>query len=33
MIYTDSGLILVNRKTAEETEQLIEELKDKIEIL
>lgn len=33
MMYTDSGLILVNRKTAEETEQLIEELKDKIEIL
>jgi hypothetical protein len=32
-LYTRNGLILVNRKTAEETEQLIEELKDKIEIL
>ena len=30
MMYTDSGLILVNRKTPAETEQLIEELKDKI---
>ena len=29
-MYTNSGLILVNRKTAEETEQLIEELKEKI---
>ena len=32
-MYTYPGLIIVNRKTAEETEQLIEELKDKIEIL
>jgi hypothetical protein len=32
-LYTRNGLIIVNRKTAEETEQLIEELKDKIEIL
>ena len=30
MMYTDSGLIIVNRKTSTETEQLIEELKDKI---
>ena len=30
MMYTDSGLILVNRKTAAETGQLIEELKEKI---
>ena len=30
MMYTDSGLILVNRKTPAKTEQLIEELKDKI---
>lgn len=30
MMYTNSGLILVNRKTAEETGQLIEELKEKI---
>lgn len=29
-MYTHSGLILVNRKTAAETEQLIEELRDKI---
>lgn len=32
-MYTYPGLIIVNRKTAEETEKLIEELKDKIEIL
>lgn len=31
MLYTCNGLILVNRKTAEETELLIEELNDKIE--
>lgn len=31
MLYTRNGLILVNRKTAEETELLIEELNDKIE--
>ena len=30
MLYTRNGLIFVNRKTAAETEQLIEELKDKI---
>ena len=30
MMYTYPGLILVNRKTAAETEQLIEELRDKI---
>ena len=30
MMYTDSGLIFVNRKTAAETGQLIEELKEKI---
>ena len=29
-MYTDPGLIIVNRKTAAETEQLIEELRDKI---
>ena len=29
-MYTDPGLIIVNRKTPAETEQLIEELKDKI---
>lgn len=31
MLYTRNGLILVNRKTAEETELLIEELNDEIE--
>lgn len=31
MLYTRNSLILVNRKTAEETELLIEELNDKIE--
>ncbi len=31
MLYTRNGLILVNRKTAEETELLIEELNNKIE--
>ena len=30
MMYTYPGLIIVNRKTAAETEQLIEELRDKI---
>ena len=29
-MYTDPGLIIVNRETAAETEQLIEELRDKI---
>ena len=29
-MYTYPGLIIVNRKTAAETEQLIEELRDKI---
>jgi len=29
-MYTNFGLILVNRKTPEETGQLIEELKEKI---
>ena len=33
MLYTCNGLILVNRKTAEETELLIEELNGKIENL
>lgn len=32
-IYTHAGVIFVNRKTAAETEQLIEELNDKIKIL
>jgi hypothetical protein len=30
MMYTYPGLVFVNRKTPAETEQLIEELKDKI---
>jgi hypothetical protein len=33
MLYTRNGLILVNRKTAEETELLINELNDKMEKL
>ena len=32
-MYTHAGVIFVNRKTAAETEQLIEELNDKIKIL
>jgi hypothetical protein len=32
MMYTDSGLIFVNRKTAEETQLLIKELNGKIEM-